>query len=133
MKVYMAMGMLLGMPILAHAQTPQMPQMPSPEMMQKLQAAQACMARIGEGPMQKLQAESQAMEQEVKVLCAAGKRDEAMQQVTAFGLKVAQSPEVKAMQECTKGMENFMPSPMVGTPFAPQLEHKEKERHICDL
>ncbi|MCQ8129726.1 hypothetical protein [Methylomonas rivi] len=122
---------LLLLPLAAPAQN--MGRMPTEaqmqQMMQQAQSMQNCMANIDEAEMEAFQQKAEAMDAEVKALCAAGKRDAAMARAMAFGKETAQSSIMQDMKKCGEGMKNMMPM-LPKTAQAPA--EGGKPRHICD-
>lgn len=122
---------LLFMPFAVQAQN--MGGMPTEaqlqQMMQQAQTMQNCMANIDEAEMEAFQQKAEAMDAEVKALCAAGKRDAAMARAMAFGKETAQSSIMRDMKKCGEGMKNMMP--MLPKTAQTTVEGG-KPRHICD-
>lgn len=100
------------------------------KMMQGMQEMQSCMENIDQAAMERMGKEAEALNEEVKTLCAAGKRDEAQSRAMAYGMKMAKDPHMKAMAECGKKMQGVMPQ-MQNVPGAP-TEEELKNRHVCD-
>ena len=100
------------------------------KMMQGMQEMQSCMENIDQAAMERMGKEAEALNEEVKTLCAAGKRDEAQSRAMAYGMKMAKDPNMKAMAECGKKMQGVMPQ-MQNVPGAP-TEEELKNRHVCD-
>lgn len=100
------------------------------KMMQGMQEMQSCMENIDQAAMERMGKEAEALNEEVKALCAAGKRDEAQSEAMAYGMKMAKDPNMKAMAECGKKMQGAMPQ-MQNVPGAP-TEEELKNRHVCD-
>jgi len=100
------------------------------KLMQGAQAMQTCMQNVDKSAMERLQTESEQLQADIKSLCAAGKRDEALNKAMAFGIKAANDPAMKAMAECGKQMQGMMPQ----APAMPYVdaEHEFAHRHVCD-
>lgn len=131
MNKYLLTGLIL-LPLTASAQN--MGGMPMTEaqmqqMMQQAQSMQNCMANIDQTEMEAFQQKAEAMDAEVKALCAAGKRDAAMARAMAFGKETAQSNIMKDMKKCGEGMKNMMPM----LPKTAQTTNaSDKPSHVCD-
>ena len=98
-------------------------------MMQGAQAMQACMQNIDQAAMERLRAESEQLQADIKALCAAGKRDEAQSKAMSFGMKAAKDPAVQAMAECGKQLQGVMPQQPL--PYV-DAEHEFANRNVCD-
>lgn len=97
------------------------------QMMHNMQAMQECMAGIDQAEMQAFQQKAEAMDAEVKALCAEGKRDAATKRAMAFGKEAAASDLMRQMQKCGQDMKNMMPQ------TAQTHEHDGgKPQHVCD-
>lgn len=99
------------------------------QLMQQAQTMQNCMANIDEAEMAAFQQKAEAMDAEVKALCATGKRYAAMARAMAFGKETAQSSIMQDMKKCGEGMKNMLPM-LPKTAQAPVEDGKP--RHICD-
>ncbi|MDD2758893.1 MAG: hypothetical protein PHH11_01225 [Methylomonas sp.] len=99
------------------------------QMMQQAQQMQTCMENIDQAELDAFQQKAEAMDAEVKTLCAAGKRDAAMARAMQFGKETAHSKVMQDMKKCGEGMKNMMPNlPKTAEPS----DDNEKPRHICD-
>ena len=87
----------------------------------------SCMENIDEEKMQEFEQRSQEFDNEVKALCAAGKRDEAEKKAAAFGKEIASDPMMQQIQKCNKMMESMLS----------KMDYNLKDadiddRHVCD-
>lgn len=87
----------------------------------------SCMENIDEEKMQEFEQRSQEFDNEVKALCAAGKRDEAEKKAAAFGKEIASDPIMQQIQKCNKMMESMLS----------KMDYNLKDadiddRHVCD-
>jgi hypothetical protein len=99
------------------------------QMMQRMQGMQTCMQNIDQAEMQAIEQRGKQMKAEVQALCAAGKRDEAMETAMAFGKEVASNKAMQEMRKCGEGMKNMLPKIAMDA----QNDGGEKSRrHICD-
>ncbi len=122
-------GLLLGLPLIVHAQGYQgMSEADMQSMMQNMEKMQSCMQNINMEEIEALEKRSKQMETEVKSLCAAGKRDEAQKKAMAFGKEVSASTTVQTMKKCGEMMQGAMQN----MPFAMEDTDDEKRGHICD-
>ena len=122
---------LLLMPITASAQNMGgMTEAQMQQLMQQAQSMQNCMTNIDQTEMEAFQQKAEAMDAEVKALCAAGKRDAAMARAMAFGKETAQSSIMQDMKKCGEGMKNMLPN--LPKTAHPTDDTSGKPRHICD-
>ena len=96
------------------------------QMMQQAKKMEACMANVDQAALTAMSKKAETMEQEVKSLCRAGKRDEAQKRAMKFGLEMAANEEMKKMLQCGEMMRGMMPK--IGMPTVEEMEN----RHICD-
>ncbi len=115
---------VLGAAPLANAQGMDPAQMQL--MMENAQKMQACMSEVDQSAMEAMASDAQALQQKVKALCAAGKREQAMSDAINYAKQVKASPEMQKMQACSKYMEGMMPKiPLLDSPAT-------GGQHICD-
>ena len=118
-----ALALLLS-PLGAHAaDATQMSEEQMQQMMQNMQEMQSCMDKIDESAMDAMMEEGQKLGDEVRALCAAGKRDEAQQRAVAYGKKISASPVFAQMRAC--GMQ-------AQVRYAGQPDANGKVEHVCD-
>jgi len=98
-------------------------------MMQKAQEMQACMKNIDQAEIKALEQQGKQMQAEVKKLCAAGKRDQAMDKAMAYGKEMAKSSAIQEMKKCGEKMQEMMPDL---SQFAKDYSGDDSEGHICD-
>ena len=112
-------------PVAAMA-APQMSDEQMQQMMQNAQQMQDCMGQIDEADMQAFEDKAEAMDKEIKALCAAGKRDEAQAKAMAYGKEMAASPTMKAMKQCGDMAMKMMP------PAATAMTGASGAHDVCD-
>ena len=100
------------------------------QMMQQMQSMQNCMANIDQAELDAFQQKAEAMDSEVKALCAAGKRDAAMARAMAFGKETVSSKVMQDMKKCGEGFKNMMPN--LPKTLRDSTTDDSKPRHICD-
>lgn len=98
-------------------------------MMQRAQEMQACMKNIDQTEMKALEQQGKQMQAEVKKLCVAGKRDQALNVAIAFSQKVLKSSAMQEMKKCGEKMMEMMPEL---SQFAKDYSNDNSEGHICD-
>lgn len=92
------------------------------QMMARAQEMQKCMTGIDQSQLEKLSAKAEAMDQEVKELCAAGNRDEAQSVAIEYGKEISASPVMQDMKKCGEMAKGMMPD----------IEKDFADRHVCD-
>lgn len=105
------------------------------EMQQMMQGAMemaSCFQNIDQDKMQAMAHKGEALEQELRQLCAAGERDQAQHKAVAFGREFANSDEFKQLQQCgemARKMIDGMPDYLKGV--MPE-DGSGDNRHVCD-
>ena len=123
---------MLLIPVIAIAQSPAdfgFDQQQMQAMMQKGQEMQACMNNIDQTEMKAFEQQGRQMEAEVKELCAAGQRAEALNKAMAFGKKVMNNSAMQQMKKCGEMMQGMMPEMLQ---FSRDYENDDSQGHICD-
>lgn len=100
-------------------------------MMAAMQAMQQCMAGLDEDSLQRLGTRGEQMDGEIKVLCAAGKRDEAQRKAVAFGAEFMSDPSARTMQVCAERLAEQMESEMMPSMRFMDLDD-DSDTHVCD-
>jgi len=101
------------------------------QMMQQAQKMQECVQGIDQDKLNEIEQRTQELNDEIKALCAEGKRDEAQAKAIAFGKEMAKDPTMQKMSKCGemyKGMGSQMS-------FMEQYQKEDKDRsghHVCD-
>jgi len=107
-------------------------------MMKKAQEMQACMQHVDQSKMHDFQQRGQQMAKEVKALCAAGKRTQALAKAMAYSQKMAADPALQEMKKCAEIMKGLVPGMMeLAKPYMDEKSgsHNMDEppsSHICD-
>ena len=106
--------------------------MANEEMQQQMQEVQKCFESIDQSQFHVLEAKGKEMESEIKKLCAAGERDEAMKVGMKYGQELSSSPEMKEIRRCSQLMQKVMPN--MPTPYMPPEANDDGSdgAHICD-
>ncbi|MBT2991222.1 MAG: hypothetical protein KME65_19855 [Candidatus Thiodiazotropha sp. (ex Ctena orbiculata)] len=101
------------------------------QMMLNAQKAQACFSEFDKSTFDELEAKGKKMEADIKALCAAGKRDEAMSTAMKYSKQMHNDPKMKEIRKCGEMMEGAMAG--MPQPYMPPTdEEQEKDGHICD-
>ncbi|MDG6773285.1 hypothetical protein QCB45_02990 [Thiomicrorhabdus sp. ZW0627] len=100
------------------------------QMVHQMNKMQQCLQEIDEIELQKNQAHLNQIENELRDLCGAGKREEAQEKALEFSKEMQNSKTFTRIQACSKEMQQqgFMPK-------FPTLELDEQGKstgHICD-
>jgi len=98
-------------------------------MMQKAQEMQACMQNVDQAKMRALEAQGKQMQAEVKKLCVAGKRDQALNAAIEYSQEMEKSSAIQEMKKCGEMMEEIMPSL---SDFSKDYSGDSSGAHICD-
>lgn len=129
MKQFAAIIILL-LPVAAFAQLPQnMNEMDVQKMMQQAQAMQACMEQVDQAALEKFQQRATEVNQEIKSLCAAGKRDEAQKVAMDFGKEAEKNKAVQEMKKCGEMAKDMMPQQQTPGTYE-DLDYSKQ--HVCD-
>ena len=101
------------------------------QMMQQAEKMQQCYGNIDQSAFKQLEAKGKAMEAEIKALCAAGKRDEAMSTAMKYGMEMQNDPQLQQMRKCGEMMKDMMAG--MPQPYIPNMPvEDDKDSHICD-
>ncbi|MEW8393471.1 MAG: hypothetical protein AB2651_16970 [Candidatus Thiodiazotropha sp.] len=114
----------------AHA-APGMSEQQMQQMMLNAEKAQQCFSKFKKSDFDELEAKGKKMESEIKALCAAGKRDEAMSTAMKYSKQMYSDPKMKEIRKCGELMQGAT----AGMPQAympPTEEEQDEAGHICD-
>jgi hypothetical protein len=121
---------ILLMPILVSAQNiPGVDPQKMQAMMQKAQEMQACMQKVDQTEMKAFQQRVKQTGEEVKALCSAGKRAEALSKAMSFSKEIASSTTMQEMKKCGEIMKGFMPD---FSEITRAYQDDGSKGHICD-
>lgn len=101
------------------------------EMMQQAEAAQKCFATVDQSKFEQMQMEMQQIQAELKSMCDAGKRSEAMSAAMKQSKKYSNDAEIKKMKKCADMMKGMMAN-MPALPGIDLPTGADKDKHICD-
>jgi hypothetical protein len=100
------------------------------EQMQKMMAnagkLQTCMQNIDPTVMQRIEEKGNAIQTEIKTLCATGKRDEALQKAMVYGKEMSESGDFKQLRDCGEMAVAMAPGFIANNPGNPDAGH------VCD-
>lgn len=103
----------------------------SQEQMQQMMQAQACFENIDQSKFKDLEAKGKQMEQEIKALCEAGKRDEAESTAIKYGMEMNNDPALQEMKKCGELMQGMMAQMESFLPSVPEVNEND-DSHLCD-
>lgn len=98
------------------------------QMMKQAEEMQKCFGDIDQSAFKELEEKGRQMEAEVKALCQAGKKGEAMKTAMKFGKEISSSKEVQAMKKCGAMAEQMMAQ----IPMPNISDESGSSGHICD-
>lgn len=101
-------------------------------MMQGMGEMMACMQQVDQKELQALGERAQAMEKEMKGLCAEGRRDEAQQRAMEFGRDMAQSESYTQLRECGEMAEQALAEMPDYTDYYGSSDEGGAPPHVCD-
>lgn len=88
--------------------------------------------RIGIEGMERMSAEGQALDDKIKALCVAGKRDEAEAAQKEFAQKMMQTKEYQSMRECADKYKDALQDPsMAAMKSRMEGKNSDKKAHVC--
>lgn len=99
------------------------------QLMQQAKQVQSCIANIDQKLMEEFKRKTKETDEEIKALCAAGKRSAAATRAKKFSEEMANSKVMRETQKCSASMLKSLPS------FADPKDHGggiQKSGHICD-
>jgi hypothetical protein len=103
------------------------------EMIMAAMGMHACInERIGEKGMQKVADSAKRLQETVKPLCNAGKRDEAMARQKAYAKSMMGSPEYTGIKFCADKFKNSFQGPQFDEVRAVLAQPDQTDKHICD-
>lgn len=97
------------------------------KMIQQMEKMQTCVEQVDKNKLKALEQRSRRIEQEVKALCADGKRDQAQKKAISFGEEVVKDPTIKQVRQCGEMMDSIMPTMAFTAEDKPSTSH-----HVCD-
>lgn len=103
-------AVILFTPLLANAQSfPGADPQKMQAMMKKAQEMQTCIKNVDQAKIQAFQQRAQQTGTEIKALCSAGKRAEALSKAMAFSKEIASDKSMQQIKRCSEIMKGFMP------------------------
>ncbi len=109
-------GVLMLLGGIAHAANPYAGMGPADQqrMMMAVQKMKACMEGIPQQEMDELKRRGEAMHADLKRLCAAGRRRQALSKAMRYVREINALPALVKMQKCTAEFRKVMPGGMPG-------------------
>ena len=105
------------------------------EMQRTMEEAQRCMAAVDQTALEQLGEDAEALDGELRRLCAAGRREEARSRAMAFAVRVMENEEARRIRACTEQLREAMAAmPMMPAAPIPDLRTPEEieQTHVCD-
>ncbi|MGE3714277.1 MAG: hypothetical protein AB7F82_07090 [Alphaproteobacteria bacterium] len=105
----------------------------SMENIKAMQALSQCIeSKVGKKGFARIEAEGKKQKLAIDALCKEGKKDEAMAAQHSYAAKIAQSPEYKAMHECSRKYKELFEGPM-GANYKAQMKRAipKEQDDIC--
>jgi len=125
-KVFPVLCMLLTVPVMA--QNPNS----MDQLMQGAAQMATCFQNLDQDKLSAMAEEGQAMEKELKQLCAAGERDKAQAKAMEYGVKFMASEEFKQLMQCGEMAKQMMPQMPDYSAYTDPESDDYKNRHVCD-
>lgn len=100
--------------------------------MQGMGEMMACMQKVDQQEMRALGERAQAMEKEMKALCAEGRRDEAQQRAMEFGSDMAQSESFQQLRECGEMAQQALAQMPDYSEYYDSSDGDGSPPHVCD-
>lgn len=99
-------------------------------MMQGAAQMQACFANVDQAELEAMGTQAEAVQQELKALCAAGERDQAQTRAVDFAREFADSETLNQMRECGDIARAMIPQ--VLNYVEENVDNSEGSTHVCD-
>src|SRR5690606_17815860 len=99
-------------------------------MMQGAAQMQACFANLDQAELEAMGTQAEAVQGELKALCAAGERDQAQTRAVDFAREFADSETLKQMRECGDIARAMIPQ--VLNYVDENVDNSEGSTHVCD-
>lgn len=108
-------------------------QLMDPKALNAVMKMQQCINKdVGKNGFEAIQAQGRKQEAIIKKLCAEGKKEEAVAAQKKYAMEMVQSPEYKAMHECSKRYADALKGTL-GAPIANEMKRAavQKENEVC--
>jgi hypothetical protein len=99
-------------------------------LMQGAAQMQACFANVDQAELEAMGTQAEAVQGELKALCAAGERDQAQTRAVDFAREFADSETLKQMRECGDIARAMIPQ--VLNYVDENVDNSEGSTHVCD-
>lgn len=100
-------------------------------MMAKAAEMQRCMQEVDQQQVQEYMRRGEQLQAEIKSLCSAGQRDQAMDAAMTYSQEILASPVMKTMKRCAEIMKGVMETMPVVDPIE-KAQTDPQHQHICD-
>ena len=102
------------------------------QMMQGMSGMASCFQNLDQNELQAMADRGKAKHEELKQLCASGKRDEAQREAMAFAMEYMNSDVMKQLQTCGEMAQARMPKMPDYAAYADASGDGAGARHVCD-
>jgi len=110
---------------------PQMSEQQLQMLMQGAMQMQACVANLDQAKLEALGKRAEAMEKELKSLCANGERDLAQKRAVELSMELAHSEEIEQFKQCGEIAQAMMPQ-LLAQLETLETEETDTSMHVCD-
>ncbi|MCK9563733.1 MAG: hypothetical protein M0R02_13565 [Bacteroidales bacterium] len=100
-------------------------------LMQGAMQMQACLAKLDQAKLEDMGKKAQAMEKELKGLCASGERDVAQAKAVDMAVEFANSEEMQQLKQCGAMAQAMVPQ-LLAQIEALEEEGPDASTHVCD-
>ena len=102
------------------------------QMMQGMSGMANCFQGLDQNALQAMADRGKAKHEELKQLCASGKRDEAQREAMAFAMEYMNSDVMKQLQKCGEMAQAMLPKMPDYAAYADAAGDGAGTRHVCD-
>ena len=110
---------------------PQMNEQQLQMLMEGAMQMQSCFANLDQAKLEAMGKRAEAMEGELKSLCASGQRDAAQEKAIDLAMEFATSEEMEQLKQCGEIAQAMVPQ-LVGQLEALEDEGADASMHVCD-
>lgn len=130
MKAFATLFCTIALPMTVFAQNPKgIGGMDMEKMMQQAQKIQACMQQVDQAELEKFQQHAEEVNNELKSLCADGKRKKAQKLAIKFSKEAGKNQAIQEMKKCGEMAQDMMPQMQ---PPQDEYDKDYSKQHVCD-
>jgi len=112
----------------SHAEYPNLSEEQMQQMMRQAKQMEACYSKVDQTALTALGERGKQMEQEMKSLCQAGKRDQAQEVAIKYGQEIANDETMQTVRKCGQMAQGMFDMAKSGFPTEKDL----RDKHVCD-